>query len=357
MTLLIRPRPHFGEGRQGYLLRIAAANALESPTQLSTAMLVSSKLFVPMMTIRGPIRGLPKIKIEEPDALPGRYWNVRTCRYCPACLDDKPIFRDLWQLGFYTACHHHGTALQDSCHACRQTIIWDRRWVNQCDCGADLNSSPVVEASPSALKVSSMLADAWNNDAKRQDIKGGGLESKLHRIWVLGSYALACGLRVKRLRDVHDLQHAVRLVEAADRTMSCWPNRFHELLDAKASGHGTRKLNRSGSSFGSLYREIFAKQRAVEHEDLRAAFEQYVQTKWEVELAVRGRQQSKRTLEAHEWISVTQAARELNWKTPRLRAAIENGVVEGKLLELASGRVTCVVRRSSLTLFKAKAKT
>lgn len=197
-----------------------------------------------------------------------------------------------------------------------------------------------------------MLADAWNNDAKRQDIKDDGLESKLHRIWLLGSYALACGLRVKRLRDVHDLQHAVRLVEAADRAMSCWPNRFHELLDAKATGHGTRKLNRSGSSFGSFYREIFAKQRAMEHEDLRAAFEQYVQTKWEVELAVRGRQQSKQTLEAHEWISVTQAARELKWKTPRLRAAIENGLFEGKLLERSSGRVTLVVRKSSLESFK-----
>lgn len=356
MRLLIRPKPRIGESRQGYLLRLAAENALDSPHRLSMANLVVSELHMPLGCLKGPLAGMPAIKLQGSNLLPLRYWNVRTSRYCPVCLNERAIFVDLWQLGFYVACHRHEVAMQDSCPECTRTIVWDRRSITQCDCGADLRSSPAVEASESALKISAMLADAWTQNARPQDIKRCGLESKLHRIWLLGSYALASGLRAKRPHDLHDLQHASRLVETADRAMSCWPNGFHNLLDTKAAGHGSRSLNRSGSSFGCLYREIFSKQRAMEHEDLRAAFEQYVQTKWEGQLALRSLRLSKRKLEAHEWTSVTQAAKELNWKAPRLRAAIESGLVEGKLQERSSGQVTCVIRRSSLELFKVKVK-
>ena len=184
--------------------------------------------------------------------------------------------------------------------------------------------------------------------------EGVSIESKLYRIWLLGSYALACALRAQKLCDLHDLQHAERLVEAADRAMSCWPTGFHELLEAKAARHGVRNLNRSGSSFGTLYRQIFSKRRAMENEDLRAAFEQYVQTKWEVQLAVRNRRLLTHRHEAQGWTSITQAAKELKWKTPRLRAAIENGLVEGKLVESLSGRLKVAVRKSSVNLFKVK---
>jgi len=48
-----------------------------------------------------------------------RFWvTLERDRYCPACLDESPIFLLAWRLRPLTVCPRHALLLRDACHAC-----------------------------------------------------------------------------------------------------------------------------------------------------------------------------------------------------------------------------------------------
>jgi hypothetical protein len=354
--LLVRPQPTAGESRHGYLLRIAEANALDSPAGLTGDVLERSGLRARADLLRGPLAGLRALNAPDQGGLAMRYWNVRTCRYCPACLAERPSWRDVWQLVFYVACHHHRMALQQSCPACLQRVTWKRVGVASCRCGADLRRAKHESPNRAAVDASASVAAAWDGAPRVSAGTQGSVESILHRIWLLGAYQLALQPKAQKLSDLHLLPQATRVVEAAANVLDDWPRGFHALLDATAERYGVRTSARMTDRFGGLYKEIYNPARVNDLGDLRDGFERYVRERWSGQLAARNSRLSSETRDAHVWVPVTRAARDLHWRSGRVRSAIERGLLEGRLQCRPSGRVAGVVHRESLDLLKQDAQ-
>ncbi|HWI83490.1 hypothetical protein [Ramlibacter sp.] len=179
----------------------------------------------------------------------------------------------------------------------------------------------------------------------------------MHRVWLLGAYGVGLTRRAQKLAHLQRLEAAGNVVDAAAAALDHWPAGFFALLDDVAAKYGNAGTTRLTDRFGGLYREVFAASRKEAFADLRAGFESYVLQRWPGQLAARNRRLSQSAIEEHVWIPVSKAAKELHWRPQRVRSAIERGLLQGRLVERASGRVSGVVHSSSLARLKADAST
>jgi len=354
--LLIRPIPVHGESRQGYLLRLSDQNALGSPQRIKTEWLAA---LAPRATLRGPIAGLGALNAPDLVGPSARYWNTRRPRYCPKCLEEAPYWRSAWGLVFYVACHQHKVALVDDCRDCGHPLRWVRRCLLECTCGADLRDRIPQAALAQAIAASHALAAAWRDGEALAAPGTGGvdIEGLLYRTWLLGSYRSQTAERAQKLAGLHAMPQAVRIVEAAAEVMSGGTTGYFGFLDQVAARYGDPTSTRLASRFGAFYKELFGTKAAAALADLREGFEAYVRERWPGQIAERNRRLSQEVRTGHAWIPVTRAAKQLHWRSVRLRDAIARGAVRGQLHRRPSGRIAGVVHREDLERLKAESLT
>lgn len=354
-TLLLRPAPRGGESAMGYLLRLVEANALDSPGCIEAPFVVDL-LLGNGSPLRGPVGGLSALNGPDAGGLPMRFWNVRQPRFCPRCLGVEAVWKALWQLSFYVACHTHRVKLRDGCHQCGSPLKWRRPSLLTCRCGADLRASPAVPADDCCTGVSREIEEAWARDEQEASAMDRRmLPNLLDRIWLLGSYRLARGTKAQKLAGLHLVGVATSVVEAYGAVVNTWPQGFFQLLDDTVRRYGDAASDRLTLRFGGLYKEIFAARRSAAFGDLRAAFEQYVLERWPGQLAKRNRRLSAAAREAHVWVPLAEAARELHWRPARVREAVSRGALRGDLRLTRSGRTSGVVHRDALLRLKKEA--
>jgi hypothetical protein len=351
VPLLIRPRIHPDELSMGYLLRVAEANWL-TISQISVS--TDIRAGAPTLGIcgMGPVCHQRGMSLSDRSGVPNRFWNVQRARYCPHCLSESAHWRGVWGLSLYTACPRHGATLLDHCR-CGAAITWRRAALVHCACGADLREQSSTAANPSTLKVASLLANASNQLECGGESQGENLlVAELQRIWLLGAHACGTGSKPKKLAGLQNLERANRVTSAVGDVLLQWPSGFFDLLNSIRSRRPSSVANRLVGTFGALYRDLFSPSTWSAFAELRSTFEQYVQSHWDGQLALRNRRVSAVTVAGHEWVSALTAARELGWRTPQVRRAIEAGLLVGHIRRLSSGRTVSVVARSSLAGLK-----
>ena len=194
--LLVRPLPHSGESRQAYLLRLAEANALESPLLLSGELIGTSGLLDGLCSLRGPVVALPALAASDHGGLSSRYWNTRSARFCPLCIRAREFWPAVWQLAFYVTCHVHGCSMVETCTRCGKLASWRRAQLGACRCGAELAHAKAQKATRVECGLAASLATAFESvGAVRQD----ACESLHRRWWLLGSYSLARSRKAQKL--------------------------------------------------------------------------------------------------------------------------------------------------------------
>lgn len=351
MPLLIRPRIHPDELSMGFLLRVAEANWLTSSQLLASPDIRATEPSLDICGI-GPVCHQRGVSLGDRSGVPNRFWNVQRARFCPICLSESAHWRGVWGLSLYTACPRHGVALLDHC-SCGLAITWRRGALVHCDCGADLREQPTTAADPSGLKVASLLENASTRFTSSDDPQAGNfLLGELQRMWLLGAHACGTGAKPKKLAGLHDLERAKVVAGAVGTMLLQWPSGFFDLLNSIRSKRPPNVANRLVGTFGSLYRDLFSASTWASFADLRSAFEEFVRTHWDGQLALRNRRVSVDTVAGHEWVSALAAARELGWRTPQVRRAIEARLLVGHIRWLPSGRSVSVVTRSSLADLK-----
>lgn len=354
-ALLVRPPPVSGESRQGYLLRLSEHNALGTPLRIKVEWLDELSRGV---CLRGPIAGLGALNSPDPLGLSARYWNSRRPRYCPQCLDEAPYWRSAWGLVFYVACHHHGVALADDCSDCERPLSWKRGKFLQCTCGADLRRRSPQVASAHALAVSHALAVAWQEGSSSSTTEAGQIdvEGLLYRTWLLGSYQSQAAERAQKLEGLYAMTQATRIVEAAADVVSGPRSAYFDFLDQVAIRYGAPSSTRLVSRFGAFYTELFGSRAPDALADLREGFEAYVRERWSGQIAKRNRRLSPALRTDHAWVPITRAAKQLHWKSTRLRRWIACGAVRGQLELRPSGRTAGVVHRDDLARLVADSR-
>jgi hypothetical protein len=340
-----------GESVHGFLLRVSSANALRSTGALKAEWAdVLMARGEGRAHLRGPMTGSPHLANADADGLPGQYWNARRPRCCPLCLTERAAWCSLWELVFYTECHKHETMLLDKCGSCHHPLRWRRRELLRCSCGADFRLSRSEPSSPAALSISSELAKAWGDGAARDGSEHGGLtiEELLHRTWFLGAYGLRSSRRALKLGNLFDVEFARAVAASAVLPAEDWLTALFALFDEVAGQYGSPQSLRLTKRFGAFYKELFDPRWERALCDIREGFERYVTERWPGQLAARNRRLSREVRNAHMWVPLTRAAKELHWKMPRLRSAIERGVVRGHLVAHASGRTSGTIHRDDL---------
>jgi hypothetical protein len=214
-------------------------------------------------------------------------------------------------------------------------------------------------ASAQAVAASQALAAAWRDGEALSEPGTGGVdvEGLLYRTWLLGSYRSQAAERAQKLAGLYAMPHAVRIVEAAAEVMSGGKLGYFNFLDQVAARYGEPTSTRLASRFGAFYKELFGTKGAAALAGLREGFEAYVRERWPGQIAERNRRLSREVRGSHTWIPVTRAAKQLHWRSSRLRDVIARGDVRGQLHQRPSGRIAGVVHRDDLERLKAESST
>lgn len=180
--LSIAPPPFGDESLAGYVIRLSEKNVFSSPGWMLE--LLRKRSGLPIATVAEAARdaqlvravealaGLSEGSLADRAFTPRSYsrarrggppsWDARPLEayqrhhpmVCPACLDDAPYARKLWDLAHLPVCTRHGLVLVDTCHRCGERLTWRRTRVAHCEsCGADLRYSERIPAAPATLAV------------------------------------------------------------------------------------------------------------------------------------------------------------------------------------------------------------
>lgn len=87
---------------------------------------------------------------------------------CPLCISECGYMKRSWDHLFVTACSKHDVKLLTSCPDCLSPISWNRKNLNQCDCGYDYTNSKLISTDSSVSQV--MESIFQNNDQNRYEI-------------------------------------------------------------------------------------------------------------------------------------------------------------------------------------------
>ena len=350
--------PHliYGEGSQGFILRLANANGLDR------AGLKGNAFFFHDEVLRR-YHCLPK---KEEDTSLAEYalrvtqiceqtpqiWNVGRCRCCPQCLREKAFWRIGWEHYFFDVCPIHHCWLIDSCDHCGAPITWRRRDLLQCDCGYFYASSRASEAPVSSISLArGLMAKISQPDAAcaLPSFNGLNLEQSLRLIRLLGSYGQAqISQMPQKIQNVGSMDVSWQITSTAAEIMSQWPGSFerilHTMLDRTGESAGQRFPRRFGFFYSLLYRR-FAD---VEFAHLRAAFENFVAAHWHGPIAKRNKRLSASMLERATWIPANHARQKLQVSSSRLAELVRSGAIVGEQRISGSGRRFLVVHKDSI---------
>ena len=90
---------------------------------------------------------------------PHAFLRKRFTPICPLCVSETPYIRQQWQFISHQACEHHGCKLVHRCPECNSRLEYQStESISQCECGFELRSILVEDASEAELLVSRWLS-------------------------------------------------------------------------------------------------------------------------------------------------------------------------------------------------------
>jgi len=314
MRLLFRVDPIPGESPRGYLCRVAHEHGYSGPLALSE------------------IAGLPRSGLERDDTaeqiarvlrLEPEEWrtlcyrhingrtrfnqrlffgqrissddlNYRCPRVCPRCLNDRPVWWAVWDLGLVTTCPIHRCHLLNQCPACKRSLAWQRPAVRKCRCGLDLRTVPPESATGDLVAINAVIcrgAAVPVGGALEHDLTGCGfppemlelrLGALLRLILFIGAIRGKDGLRrQQRPFPATDLATAMEIDRSAVAVFRDWPRPLREVLRRMLPPESTHPAALNFSEiFGNFYRHLFRVLPRADFGFLHDVFERFVIEDW-----------------------------------------------------------------------------
>ncbi|MBC3932607.1 TniQ family protein [Undibacterium sp. CY22W] len=337
--LLARPVWRSGEGRLGYLKRVATENDL-SNSMLSEVDFAAAPNFLAYNNFI--------------NCLPSSSWNIRFARFCPYCLDVDPIWRREWELLFFDSCPMHQCQLIDICAQCSMPLTWRRKHLLICDCGLQLQH---MRPHPCSRNVSQLSLAISNSVAPVGSI---GEFSTLHNLTtaqiqrvvrLLGSVGdVSRNIRSQKIAYVDRIEVSSILTNVAADILIDWPTAFHKLLISLEHQYRTSfSSRRLPKCFGTLHASIFNTLHDPCYEFLRSAFNQYVLINWPAPIAKRNKRIPENQRMHGAWVPSSHACHELKISPRRLQKMIEDGLIIGEIrVNSENGRNYTVIQREQL---------
>lgn len=289
----------------------------------------------------------------EVDQVVAEDWIGRTCRWCSNCLRETEIDygRVGWEVRFADACARCGCWLIDRCGRCGEQVLWSRDSYGYCKCGARLHDHPARQAPPSLVRMSRALeARACRSECGDLPLLNSlTLHQCTQLIRWLGTYGALTPQRMRQKIPFSETIEATWPVTTlAAEVLVDWPNGFDRLLDQLRRNTGPDDHGSLARTLRGFYRSLYVAFRAPEFDWLRAAFEEYVAAHWSGSMARRNRRVYAGAGDRMAWIPMPEAARRVGISSAAMRKLADEGHVESRTYETASGRRFSAVSQASL---------
>ena len=352
--LLVRPAPNRTEGPQGYMLRLAEANCLSlyelkqlgaryDPGWLRQNHLLPSHTLDP--DLHAHINRMAELVQDK-----GRVWNQRQARFCPLCLMEEPVWKAGWELMFHDACPQHGVWLVDQCSSCGQAVPWRREHLLRCPCGADLRHEYPQAAPDNVRRLAGYLEMRLLGREGGDDfpiLAGMTIEQVQRLIRFLGGYMdPISGPKPLKLRQAFSMQASWPVSSLAAEILAQWPLAFQDGW-ARMQGLGEGQKSGLKGVFKQAHTYLYKGLSESAFIPVRDAFEQWLSQHWKGGLSKRNRL-AEQLLANAQWIPAQAAAREIGVSPKKLRAMVQDGLLDGQESFSSTGRRFMVVRRDQL---------
>lgn len=277
---------------------------------------------------------------------------TRVARVCPLCLKEGDFWRASWEILFYDTCHVHAVALVDRCHICLKRVSWARKELCRCDCGADYFEYPAVRAPVAAVELSRAISEklSTGHPTSSEKMVDRLTISQIQRlVHCLGAYGSFSGnSQPQKISNLDCLEVSWQVTSIASEIFYHWPESFHRFLDGFRSPESSAdEIGRISDPFGHLYRHIFREFAEVAFSDVRAAFETYLHTHWQGQLACRNRWLSADTVRSCQWIPLKQAVAQIGARS-RLNRLIDTRQIQHRVHVGPRGRKFISIHRQEL---------
>lgn len=171
------PGPVSDESPRSYLLRLSEANGYEGCSAIIDCVGPSSDYVVTagwdyskLQPLLGPCVALPSSLGYHMNGRGSRgtasllgnsiragHLGLTRARLCVQCVMERGYVHAACDLKAYTACPTHGTMMLKNCHICGKRILYARRGLLVCQCGANLRDARAEPAPPELLAVCEVL--------------------------------------------------------------------------------------------------------------------------------------------------------------------------------------------------------
>lgn len=359
-TLPVRLQPYRDEGPQGYLLRLAESNLLNT-NELKTIgiafdydILLSNGVLVDKTIdpdLHRYIAYTSELWLSET-----RVWNVQYARFCPQCLNEHGYWKAEWELNFYDVCHHHQVWLVDQCSSCGNKLNWQRNQLGRCNCGSILNAEQSKQCPVNMVHIASFISTKilqQDSEVLPEVLRKTDIEQTQRLIRYLGNYmSLAAGKNPLKMRQAGDLNHSWPVTTLAAEVIADWPNAFHHALtqlEKQNRADGRPSLN---EVFGQAYHYVFKALKEKPFEELRHQFELWINAAWKGGIAKRNKRLTSTLMKEAAWVPASVACDFLGISHQRLDLLIREGAIVGETHISEKGRKFVMVRRDNLQQVK-----
>ncbi len=392
--LLFRVDPVAGESPRGYLCRTAHDHGYDSPNALAqiAGLWISGTGKVTGLDQDTAIKQLSYALRLEPEEwrsmcyhhVKGRNrfkqrsfygktisaddLNYRKPRLCSACLQERPIWWAVWDLGLTVACPEHRCLLLNQCPACKRNIVWERPAVYKCRCGLDFRQVSSEPADPGLVAINAIVFRAAKStlaETAGVDVAGFNFPPELLqlRLGALLRFILFVGsineggiLRPKqRPFRATDLAGAMAICHGAVALLRDWPGPLREVLRRMIpQSANPATLNFSGI-FGNFYRHLFRVVPRREFGFLHDAFEEFAIEDWKGFIRGQNRYFSAAVRLNSHWVTANEAEKIAHVGGTRIWDLAQNGQLDAAFLNVRRGgsRTECWIRRESLNRWMA----
>lgn len=166
----VRPAYESGESLAGYIYRAYDANGQRLPISLLSAI---SGSFAKRAALNRLVQVAGSLDIARKAWVPVARMRYQAAAefpkllragsriaYCPECLRNQPLHRQIWQVPGVRACPDHGGRLVERCRGCNRPLNWRNcGWSWSCRCGASFLDVESDAADSSEVFVAILLRD------------------------------------------------------------------------------------------------------------------------------------------------------------------------------------------------------
>lgn len=350
--LIFRPQPFADEGMQGFILRLAEGNHVNPPRRLWNEVIPNPDILVRLLGLT-QARWTERLFRQHDNKGNRPLWNIRTRRYCPACLHEKPHWRQGWELSLMTVCTVHRVSLIENCPVCDQVQSWKKGNLLSCICGHDLRRSKSLSADQKELKLAQVLNHkVYGQDSRIPNLKLLELEQLHSLIVTLGVYGKAGVRSALREQKIDSIASAQQLMGSASEVLLNWPQGFYRMLDQIQQSMGADESVSLPGRFGRFYGYLYGHYKEPKYGFLLHAFEEYLEQNWRHSFAERNKRLSRPLRKKHVWVPVKTIATELGAGVKQVIALVNSGEIESSQVKTTGGRTVLCINRQQVDVIR-----